>query len=246
MAVLVGTSLVIGGACAINNYIDRDIDAKMARTKQRALVEGSITPTHALVFGVLLALAGFVLLTVTTNFTTVLVGLVGFVDYLLFYSIFKRRSTFGTVVGSIAGATPIVAGYTAVTASFDVGALILFLILACWQMPHFYAIAIFRKKDYTAAGLPVLPIIKGVKAAKVQILVYILLFMAACGLLWSFGYTGLSYLIIVLFFSLNWLRLAILGFTATNDIEWARQMFKFSLIVLMIFNVVISLDAWLP
>lgn len=245
VAVLAGTSFVIGSACVINNYIDRDIDAKMARTKDRALVNGSISARSALLFASLLGLTGFLILALGTNRITLLVGIVGFVDYLVLYSFFKRHSTLGTVVGSIAGATPVVAGYTAVTASFDLGALLLFLILACWQMPHFFSIAIFRRSDYSAAGLPVLPVKKSVKAAQVQILVYILLFMTAVGLLWSFGYAGLIYLAVMMVLGLEWLRRGLAGFNASNQIAWARGMFGFSLIVILCFSLVISLDYWL-
>lgn len=246
LSVLAGTSLVIGSACAINNYIDRNIDAKMARTKKRALVDGTISPFSALLFATILGLTGFLILVLGTNQTTVLVGLVGFIDYLVFYSIWKRRSTLGTLVGSIAGATPVVAGYTAVTASFDLGALLLFLILACWQMPHFFSIAIYRRSDYASAGLPVLPVVKGAEAAKIQILCYVLAFIAAVGLLWSFGYTGFVYLIGMSLLGLRWLWLAIQGFAVSDDVAWARGMFKFSLMVILGFSLLISLDAWLP
>lgn len=245
-SVLAGTSLVIGSACAINNYIDRNIDAKMTRTKKRALVDGSISPFNALLFAAVLGVVGFLILALGTNYTTVLVGIVGFIDYLIFYSIWKRRSTLGTLVGSIAGATPVVAGYTAVTASFDLGALLLFLILACWQMPHFFSIAIYRRDDYASAGLPVLPVVKGVEAAKVQILCYILAFIAATGLLWSFGYTGYIYVAAMLLLGLKWLWLATTGFASSDDVTWARQMFTFSLLVILGFSLLISLDAWLP
>lgn len=246
LAVLAGTSLVIGSACVVNNYIDRGLDAKMARTKKRALVDGSVSTPSALTFATILALLGFLILYFATNRQTLLVGLVGFVDYLVFYTICKRRSTLGTAVGSIAGATPVVAGYVAVTGSFDLAALLLFLILACWQMPHFYSIAIFRRADYAAAGLPVLPVAKGLEAAKTQILLYILAFLAASGLLWSFGYAGLVYLVVIMLIGLRWLWLSILGFKTKDNTAWARGLFRFSLLVILCFSMLISLDAWLP
>ncbi|HZM63845.1 MAG TPA: heme o synthase [Candidatus Saccharimonadales bacterium] len=245
VAVLAGTAFVIGSACAINNYIDRDIDAKMARTKKRALVHGDISGRSALVFAAILGALGFGTLALMTNHITLLVGVIGFVDYLVFYSISKRRSTLGTIIGSIAGATPVVAGYTAVGGSLDIGALLLFLILACWQMPHFYAIAIFRQTDYKAAGLPVLPVVKGVAQAKRHIVGYILLFLTAIGLLWSFGYAGTVYVVVMMLFGFGWLLLGMHGFTARDNTLWARQMFKFSLVVILAFSTTLSLNAWL-
>lgn len=245
-AVLAGTSLVIASACVINNYIDRNIDAKMARTKQRALAIGSISSRAAFAFAATLGLLGFLVLALATNPVTLLVGVVGYVDYLVFYTIWKRRSTLGTAVGSIAGATPVVAGYTAVTGAFDGGALILFLILALWQMPHFYSIAIYRRADYLAAGLPVLPVKSGVRVTKMQMVGFIAAFIAAATLLAVFGYAGYTYLAVMLVLGLNWLRLGMRGFKVQDNTAWARGMFKFSLVVILGFSLAIGLDAWLP
>lgn len=246
LVVSAGTALVIGSACVVNNFLDRKLDARMARTKKRALADGSISSRAALAFAALLGLLGFLVLVFGTNATTVVVGIVGYVDYLVLYSFTKRRSTLGTLVGSIAGATAVTAGYTAVTGQFDGGALILFLIMAIWQMPHFYAIATFRRGDYAAAGLPVLPVKKSVVSVKRRIVAYIVLYLAVVSSLTIFGYAGYTYLIVVLLLGLNWLRLGMRGFQAKDDVAWARQMFKFSLVVLLGFSLLISLDAWLP
>ncbi|MDE2589744.1 MAG: heme o synthase, partial [Patescibacteria group bacterium] len=157
MATLFGVSFVIASACVINNYLDRKIDKKMARTQKRALVTHAISPSHALVFATILGILGFLDLVVFTNGITFMIGLIGYIDYIVLYGLSKRKSIYGTLVGSISGATPIAAGYTAVTNRFDIAALLLFLIMVFWQMPHFYAIAIYRLKDYVAAGIPVLP-----------------------------------------------------------------------------------------
>ena len=153
-----GSSLIIASACVFNNYIDRDIDSKMTRTKNRTLVRGAVPDPIALLYGSLLGVIGFGVLIIYTNVLTVLVGATGMFFYVVMYSIWKRRSPYGTLVGSISGAVPPVAGYSAVTNSLDVGALILFLVLVFWQMPHFYAIAIRRREEYKEAGIPVLPV----------------------------------------------------------------------------------------
>lgn len=246
LTIVVGTALVIGSACVINNYLDRKLDAKMARTKKRALADGTISPIAALSFAALLGLLGFLVLVFGTNATTVVVGIVGYIDYLVFYSIFKRRSTLSTLVGSVAGSTAVVAGYTAVSGGFDGDALILFLIMAVWQMPHFYSIAIFRKSDYATAGLPVLPVKKDVLIVKKHIIGYIVAYLFAVAALTVSGSAGYLYLIVMLLLGLNWLWLGLRGFHVPDDVAWARQMFGFSLVVVLGFSAMISLDAWLP
>jgi heme o synthase len=246
IAVLAGISLVIGSACVFNNYIDRGIDEKMERTKKRGLVSGEVSPANAIIYATLLGIIGFVILLVYTNSLTAFLGLIGFIDYVILYGISKRRSPLGTIVGSISGAMPIAAGYTAVTNRFDLGALLLFVILVCWQMPHFYAIAIYRLNDYKEAGLPVLPIKKGIYRTKVQMLLYLLAFIAAIVSLTALGYTGVVYLAVMLALSLYWLWRGLQGFSTSNDAKWARNMFLFSLIIILVFSLIISIDSLLP
>jgi protoheme IX farnesyltransferase len=243
LAVLVGTSLVIASACVFNNYIDRGIDQRMDRTKQRALASGQIKPAAALTYATVLGLIGFGVLARYTSWLVVVIGLVAFVDYVILYGISKRRSVHGTLVGSICGAAPIVAGYCAVTGRFDLGALLLFIILALWQMPHFYAIAIYRLDDYTAAGLPVLPVRQGVGVAKRQIVAYIVAFMVAVTALSVWGYASYIVAVVVTLLGLWWLRLAIGGFKVADDSRWARGVFRFSLVVLLGFCIMISLSS---
>lgn len=246
VATLLGISLVIACGCVVNNYIDRGLDQKMARTQKRALVSGEISTRSALIYGVVLGLLGFLVLTIYTNFLTVLLGMVGLFSYLVLYSVGKRQSEHGTLIGTIAGATPIVAGYCAVTNSFDAAALLLFLAMAFWQMPHFYAIAMFRAKDYAAAGLPVLPVKKGVSITKLQIVLYIVAFIVEAAMLSVLGYTGNIYLAVMLAVGLYWLYKAYAGIKAKDSVKWARGMFGFSLIVLLTFSFMLSVGALLP
>jgi protoheme IX farnesyltransferase len=124
-------------------------------------------------------------------------------------------------------------GYCAVKGSFDLGALILFLMIVLWQMPHFFAIAIYRLEDYAAASIPVLPIKRGMFATKVQMLLYTLAFVAVSCMLTFFGVAGYSYLFVALFLGSVWSYLCFKGFRAANDKLWARQMFSFSLIIVI-------------
>ena len=246
LATIAGIALVMASGCVFNNYIDRGIDAKMSRTKQRALVTRKISNLNALIYGFILSIIGFGLLSIFTNILTAVIASIGFVVYVVVYGYFKRHSVHGTVVGSIAGAVPPVVGYCAVTNRFDSGALILFLILVTWQMPHFYAIAIRRSKDYKAAKIPVLAVVKGIEATKRQMVIYIALFSIATASLTIFGYTGVTYLLVMLGLGLAWIRLALKSNKQKDSNLWAKDVFKFSLIVLLGFSFMISVDSFLP
>jgi protoheme IX farnesyltransferase len=246
LSAVVGLSLVIASACVFNNYIDRGIDLKMKRTKNRALVTGEISGPSALLFGTLLGITGGLLLGIFTNALTLEVALFGFFAYVVLYGLAKRRTSWGTVVGSLPGATPPVVGYTAVTGQLDGGALILYLILILWQMPHFYAIAIYRSEEYKAAGLPVLPLVKGIRATKIHILLYQIGFLLAVSALTAYGYAGYTYLFLSLAAGLIWLKFGIAGFWATDNNRWARQLFGFSLIVTMVMAVALAVGNVLP
>ncbi len=243
---LSGTALIIASACVLNNYIDRRIDAKMARTKSRALPSGLISVQNAIIFAAVLGVIGFMLLIIYTNWLTVSLGLLAYFVYIVVYGLAKRRSVHGTLLGSVAGALPPVAGYTAVSNDLNLGAGLIFLILVTWQMPHFYSIAIYRYKDYKAARLPVWPVKHGIASAKRQIIVYIFAFMAAISLPTFFGYTGIIYLMVVTSVGLLWLWRVFAGYRSGDDTLWARQCFKFSLIVILTVSLMMSVGGVLP
>lgn len=232
LATLIGISLVIASACVFNNYIDRHADAKMKRTQNRALVKGLISVRTAIVFAVTLGVCGLVVLALYTNFLAVSIALAGFFIYVAMYSVWKYRTSYATVIGSISGAVPPVIGYTAVSNSLDLGALLLFSIMVLWQMPHFFSIAMYRFEDYVAVSMPVVPVKKGAFLTKVQMLLYIVAFIAATVLLTFFGYTGYIYMVIAAAAGLAWLWTCIKGFKSNNDRMWARKMFVVSLVVI--------------
>ncbi|MEY0267297.1 heme o synthase [Morganella morganii] len=243
IATLLGVSLVVASGCVFNNYIDRDIDSVMERTKNRPLVRGLIDPKISLVYASVLGIAGMALLLVAANVVAMLIAVVGFVVYVGVYSLYmKRKSVYGTLVGSLSGAAPPVIGYCAVTGQFDTGALILLLIFSLWQMPHSYAIAIFRFKDYQAANIPVLPVIKGISVAKNHIILYIIAFMFATLMLAISGYAGYKYLIVAAAVSVWWLGMALSGYKTTNDRLWARKLFVFSIVAITSLSVMMSVD----
>jgi len=246
LATVVGLFFVIASACVFNNYIDRDADGKMARTKNRALVTGLISTRNALLFAVTLGLIGILVLSFYTNLLAAFVASIGFIVYVALYSLWKYRTTYATLVGSISGAIPPVVGYCAASNCFDIGAAILFMILVLWQMPHFFSIAVYRRDEYAAASIPVLPIVKGIYATKIQMLLYIIAFMGATLMLIAFGYTGYAYLIVAIVLSCSWLWLCIKGFTSTNDRLWARKMFRLSLVIITVLSIMICIDGVKP
>ncbi|MDR3642282.1 MAG: heme o synthase [Candidatus Doudnabacteria bacterium] len=242
LMMLVGLSLVIASGCVFNNYMDRDIDGRMERTKNRALPSGAVSPKAAIIFAGLLLFLGVIALYFHTTNKALIAALVGFFVYVFLYTPLKRRTVYATLIGSIAGATPPVVGYAAVTNRFDSGALILFLILVFWQMPHFYAIAIRRIKDYNDASIPVLPITKGIYATKIQMALYIIGFIVASAMLTLFGYAGYLYFAVSTLLGLAWLWRSVRGFKTADNTLWAKKVFLFSLIVLTSLCVIIPID----
>lgn len=248
LALTVGMTMVIASACVINNFLDQDIDAKMARTKKRALVRDEIPGRNAVIFSVLLGVIGMAVLILWTNWLVVAVGLVGFIDYVVLYGMLsKRLSIHGTLVGSISGAAPILAGYLAASGAVDAGAIIVFLILFLWQMPEFYSIAVYRQKEYAAAGVPVMSVVKGKTNTIIQIFVYTVLFVVSLALLTVYDVTGWMYLIVMMVLGLYWLWLGYKGLRVSEEEQdaWAKKMFHFSLVILLAFCFMVSVDAWL-
>ncbi len=242
-AVVLSVSLIVASGCVFNNVIDRDIDNKMERTKNRALVTGLISPTQALTYASLLGILGIVLLYTMTNTIATVLVLIGFVVYVGFYSLYlKRHSVYGTLVGSISGAMPPVVGYCSVSNQFDAGAVILLLIFSIWQMPHSYAIAIFRYQDYANASIPVLPVKSGILTAKKHIFAWIIAFAGVASMLTIAGYTGYVYLVVTVIMSVYWLYLAFIGFKTDNDEVWAKKLFIVSVMIVTILSVLMGLD----
>lgn len=242
-----GMTLVIAGACALNNYLDQDIDSQMERTKKRPSVTGEISGKNMVAFASLLTLLGFLILVSRTNWLVVLVGVVGFVTYVWLYgALTKRRSVHGTIVGSISGAMPVLGGYVAASGRFDVGALVVFLILFFWQFPEFYSISIYRKKEYSAAHIPVISVARGVGEATWAIFVYTVLYVLATISLTLLGYTGWVYFWIMLMTGLYWIYIGYQGFGTKNIEAWSRRMFRFSMLAILVLCLMLSIGPLLP
>lgn len=246
-ATLIGISLVVAAGCVFNNCVDREIDRKMIRTSNRALAAGLMSPQVAVSYAVILCMAGLALLCSAANMLSVAIVLAGLVIYVGVYSLYmKRHSLYGPLVGSLAGATPPLAAYCAVTGQFDMGAVILLFVFSLWQMPHCYAIAVFRLEDYTAANIPILPVKQGTAAAIRHIIGYILAFMAATLMLTFAGYTGYSTLVVATALGLYWLFTAWSGYEASDVRLWAKKLYVFSILTVVVLSVMMSIDFTAP
>ena len=246
-AMLIGMTLVVAAACVLNNYLDYDIDRIMERTKKRPSVTGEVSRRNILAFAIILAVLGFAVLTLWTNWLVVIIGAIGYVTYVWLYGVLtKRRSIHGTLVGSIAGAMPIAGGYVADSGQADIGLAIVFLILFFWQFPEFYSIAIYRRKEYAAAKVPVMPVVKGVHSTIVQIFLYTILYVVSTLSLTFFGYTGIIYLVVMSFIGGYWIWLAARGFGTKQPEVWARHMFRFSMITILVLCLMLAIGPLLP
>lgn len=243
---IIAICLIIACGCVTNNILDRRIDSKMARTQKRGLVTGEISVKSAGIYAAIMGGAGFALLAVSSNPLTVLLGMIAIVIYVVLYGAAKRYSGYGPAVGSIAGALPPVAGYTAASGRFDLGAVALLLLLIVWQMPHFYAIAIYRRSEYQAAGIPLLSVTKGALTTQRRIMVYLVLFIVTVPLLFWFGYTGVTYLILALGLAIGWFIVSLKEYKDADVSRWARRMFRYSLLVVMAMPVLIAVGRFLP
>lgn len=223
---IAGSSFIIAGSCAVNNYVDRDIDHFMERTKARPTVTGKIAPAKVLALGILLITLGTLFLLFTTITATV-IGLLGVFSYVFLYTMWsKRQLVSNTIIGSISGAVPPLIGWAAVDASLDMMAWSLFVLMFIWQPPHFYALAMRRADEYKAAGIPMLPVVKGFKATKRSILFWVALLLPIPLFLFKLG---IPFLVLATALNCGWLVLGIYGYKIKDDIRWAKLMFVYSL-----------------
>jgi len=193
---LIGGFMAAGGSSAINQYIDRDLDKNMQRTQNRPLAAGRMTPAEGLAFGLAMSVLSFYVFAGFVNLLAAFLSLAGIIYYVVLYSILLKKATVqNIVIGGGAGAIPPLVGWAAATGSLNIPALFLFAIIFMWTPPHFWALAIVRKKDYSRAGVPMMPVVRGEKETRWQILIYTLELVAVSLLLPIFKFTGSIYLI---------------------------------------------------
>ena len=239
---LVGTALAAGGTLALNQFLERDADALMERTRRRPLPEGRVQPAEALFFGVLVAFAGLVVLAFAVNLLSALVTLFITVTYLFAYTPLKQRSPLCGLVGAVPGALPPVIGWTAARGEFGLGAGVLFAILFLWQVPHTLAIARLYREDFAKAGIRFLPVVEpnGGSTGR-QIISHCFALLAVSLLPTLLGTTGPAYFLAALLLGAGFLGCGI-GLAATQSVSAARRLLFASLVYLPLLLVVMALD----
>lgn len=232
-AATVGITLMAASAAAINHVADHRIDALMDRTRGRPLPQGGLSRSHALVFAALLGAIGATILVVYVNTLTAILTFASLVGYAFIYTLYLKRATpLNIVIGGAAGAAPPVLGWAAVTNTVDPHALLLFLIIFAWTPPHFWALAIYRRREYANADVPMLPVTHGVDYTRVQILLYTILLVIATILPFATYMSGLPYLAGTIALDGMFLYLVIRMFFDTSD-ALAFRVFKYSIVYLM-------------
>lgn len=239
---LLGTALSSGGAAVLNNYIERDSDQKMHRTKTRPLPKGIITPSEALQFGLTLVLMGVTLLAWQVNLLTGFLSLLTVFLYVLVYTPLKRVTWWNTVIGAIPGALPPMGGWTAATGHLDLGAWILFLILFVWQHPHFYAIAWMYKDDYERGGFKMLPVVDPDGRSTFRQVIWFSLALLPVSLLPTFcGMAGMVYGWGIAILGISMLIIG-LNLQKSHSIQDAKRLLRASVIYLPLFFILILCD----
>ena len=225
----IGGYMSAGGAGAVNHWYDRDIDAQMARTASRPIPAGRVSPRAALIYGCVLALGSFVLMSLTLNLLAASLALVGFVVYVGVYTIWlKRRTWHNIVIGGAAGAMPPLVGWAAVHGSLSWTAVYLFAIVFYWTPPHFWALSLLMKDEYADVGVPMLPVVRGEAMTRQQILLYALLLYAVTQLPFCAGAFGGVYLVASIVLGVAFIWLAVILYRR-KDRASALRLYLYSL-----------------
>jgi len=226
---MIGIGLCASSAATINQIIDRNIDANMARTSNRPLPQGEITTFNASLFAFALMIVGSAILVSQVNTLTAVLTVASLIGYAFIYTVFLKRATpQNIVIGGLAGAAPPLLGWTSVTNSIDPNALLLVLIIFVWTPPHFWALAIYRKEDYARESIPMLPVTHGVRFTKLQIILYTVLLVLVSLLPYIVLMSGNIYLFSALGLGLFYLYSSIKMYL-TDDEEYPMTSFKYSI-----------------
>ncbi|TDM14990.1 heme o synthase [Macrococcus bovicus] len=237
IAMLLGSVLIMGGSCALNNFYDQDIDALMPSKMNRPSVTGKISTKQLLMLSLILIVIGQALL-FSINMTTGIIGFLGVFGYVILYSVWsKRHLVSNTIIGSFPGAVPPLIGWASINPDLSTTAWMLFIIMFAWQPAHFYALAIKRKDEYGLAHIPMLPTVKGFERTRLGMLLWVMVLLPTP---FFMAELGSVFMILATLLNIGWLLLALSGFrTGVKEAKWAMQMFIYSLNYLMIFFVMI-------
>lgn len=231
LIVTIGSTLVMAGALIINNWYDADIDAVMDRTLERPTVTGHFSLKTVLRLGITATIIGFIFL-LFTNWEVVLYAFIGWFTYVVPYTMWsKRKYTLNTIIGSLSGAVTPMMGWAAVESAIHIIPLTLFMLLFIWQVPHTFATAIRKYKEYKAAGVAMLPVVRGFEVTKRQMVIYIACLLPLPFLMASLGTV---FVVIATILNIAWIILAICGFFIKDIMKWARWNFLYSVNYLML------------
>lgn len=239
---LLGTAFVVAGAATLNCYFERDIDARMKRTRNRPLPAGRLAPQVALTLGIALSAFAIPLLTFGSNPLTGLLAAVALVSYVFIYTPLKQKSSFALIVGAVPGAIPPLMGWTAVRGSLEAPGLLLFLVLFLWQVPHFLSLALVLKEDYAAAGLVTTPIARGDAASRFELVRYVFATVAVSLLPFPLRIAGGVYLVSAAVLGVVFLVLGLTGLRGRAGTKWSRAFFAASIVYLSLLFAALMID----
>ncbi|QLK85750.1 heme o synthase [Staphylococcus sp. 17KM0847] len=233
IVMMIGSTLVMGGSCALNNYYDQDIDKIMPSKQNRPTVNDRISNRHLVILSLSMMAIGELLLFMI-NVPAGVIGLAGIIGYVSFYSIWsKRHTTWNTVIGSFPGAVPPLIGWVAIDGHLSLMALTLFAVVFAWQPIHFYALAIKRREEYSKVNIPMLPSVKGFNRTRVGMFLWL---FALLPLPFVMHELGLTFMILATLLNLGWIALGFTSFrAAVDEMKWATKMFIYSLNYLVVF-----------
>lgn len=241
-AAVLGSALAVAGANAANMWWERDLDAKMSRTRRRPLPAGRMLPAVALRFSILLSLAAVAVLAAFTNTLAAALAAAAILSYVFVYTPLKVRTPAALVIGAVPGAVPPLLGWVAVTGELDPGGLVLFGILLVWQIPHFIAIALYRKTEYARAGIRVVPLVRGDAIAKIQAVAWAGALVPLSLMLTVLGIAGSFYLVVAMLLGMAFLAWAFTGLDDAAGARWARGYFLASLAYLPALIAALAID----
>jgi protoheme IX farnesyltransferase len=242
LPLMIGTALIVGAANTLNMYLERELDCRMARTKNRPLPAGRMAPEIALVFGLVLAAISVPILSLAVNPMTAVLGLTALVAYVMMYTPLKQRSTLSLLVGSVPGAMPVLMGWSAVTGGVEAGGLAIFGVMFLWQIPHFHAISLFRSKDYHRAGHKILPVEHSEAATRRSILLYLAAQVQLSLLLFPMNVAGTVYVAVAAVLGTMYFGYGLWGVVRGEGPRWAKRLFLMSLIYLPVLFAAMVLD----
>ena len=244
-AAMAGTALAVMSANTLNQYLERDIDGRMARTANRPLVRDRMKPRTALWFGIAMGILSTAILFALVNTVTAALGLFALLSYVLVYTPLKQKTPLSLVIGAVPGAIPPLMGWTAATGAIDPAGLALFGILLVWQLPHFLAISMYRFDDYARAGFKTVPVVRGDKVAKAQAVAWSTALVPISLSLLPLGVAGWFYGAVALGLGVWFLVWSLRGLREDAGVAWARGFFLYSIAYLPALVAALAVDVTL-